>query len=233
MHQGSDPRWGSPLALGSDKNWCVPDVIALFVANAGVVLEAFADPRVGAAWQEPSVLEHQTVGGLAGHLARAGIWVVAEYLDEGVPDRPLDFESAGAYYAAAVAFSTEKSQSGIRARGAEAAAAGQQALVERAKRSLDDLTPRLQQLGPDHVMSAIGGMVMRLGDYLVARMVEQVVHLDDLARSVGAEPWSLPEASVDLVIATGIEIARRSKGDTATVRALYRSDYTDRVFPVL
>ena len=37
-------------------------------------------PCTQAVWEAlvPAVLEEQTVGGLAGHLARGGVWVVAE-----------------------------------------------------------------------------------------------------------------------------------------------------------
>ena len=43
---------------------------------------------------------------------------------------------------------------------------------------------------------------MRLDDYLVTRLVEQVVHLDDLARSLGVESWPVPDDHVKLVLET-------------------------------
>jgi hypothetical protein len=71
----------------------------------------------------------------------------------------------------------------------------------------------------------------RLDDYLLTRLVEQVVHLDDLARSLGVEPWpNAPEAQA-LVISCGAEIGRRRFGDAAMIRALYRADVG--VLPVL
>ena len=41
-----------------------------FLAGAEVVVAAVADTRVGEAWERPSVLDDQTIGSLAGHLAR-------------------------------------------------------------------------------------------------------------------------------------------------------------------
>ena len=74
---------------------------------------------------------------------------------------------------------------------------------------------------------------MALSDYLVTRVVEQAVHLDDLARSVGRETWALPEAHQALAIDVATEMACRIHGPTATVRALYRKGFADSVFPVL
>ena len=66
----------------------------LFLANAAVVLAAVSDPAVANAWDDDSILEGQTIGSLAGHLARGSVWVVGDYLDPDPPDRPVDFEIA-------------------------------------------------------------------------------------------------------------------------------------------
>lgn len=73
--------------------------VNLFLEGARVVASALASPTVRDAWNCPSVLEEQQVSGLAGHLARGGIWVVAAYLDADIPDGPVDIESAGEYFA--------------------------------------------------------------------------------------------------------------------------------------
>jgi hypothetical protein len=41
-----------------------------FLTAARIVVEAIDSPRVAARWDQPSVPADQTVGGLAGHLAR-------------------------------------------------------------------------------------------------------------------------------------------------------------------
>ena len=76
------------------------------------------------------------------------------------------------------------------------------------------------------------GLVIRLDHYLVTRIVEQVVHLDDLARSVGRDSWPTPEADA-LVVAIGAEIGLRRRGSTAMIRALYRQGFTEGTIPVL
>ncbi len=63
-------------------------------------------------------------------------------------------------------------------------------------------------------------------------IVEQVVHLDDLARSVDRDPWPVPEGAQLLAIHVGIDVARLRHGGTETLRCLYRSRL-DPVLPVL
>lgn len=209
------------------------DVTKLYLTVAEVVVEAVADPEVAEAWDQPSVLEEQTVGGLVGHLARGGVWLVGEYLDGGVPDRPIDVASAGEYFARFATASTSESLRAIRDRGAVAAAQGHAAVVEEARTRLSALGPRLRSTRSDQRVAVIGGRVMHLSDYLATRLVEQLVHLDDLARSLGHDPYPVPEAATSLVISVGGDVARRRHGDVAVLRALYRNGFAGPVFPTL
>jgi len=208
-------------------------ILEVFLGGAQVIATALADPAVADAWDRPSVLEDQTVGGLAGHLARGGVWVVADYLDGGVPDGPADIGGAGEYFAIVMSAATAEDHHGNRARGAAVAAAGGDELRRDVGQRLDALGPRLRSLPMSLLLTVIGGRVMRLDDYLATRILEQVVHLDDLARSVDREPWSLPTGATDLAIAVGADIACRRTGSTALVRALFRRGFAESVLPVL
>lgn len=86
-------------------------------------------------------------------------------------------------------------------------------------------------MSPDHLVTVAYGKVIRLGDYLLTRVVEQVVHLDDLARSVGLEPWTMPTDAVDVAVEVGLDVARRRRGDTAVLRALYRQGFAADALP--
>jgi Mycothiol maleylpyruvate isomerase N-terminal domain len=205
--------------------------IGLFLAGASVVVEAVGSEVVGRKWGEPSVLEEQTVGSLAGHVARGGIWVVQDYLGVGSPAGPVDFESAGQYFAHFADHASAADHQAIRDRGAAVAAEGQAAVAAKARASLEALRDSLPVAGPDRLVSVIASQVMRLEDYLATRIVEQVVHLDDLGRSVGAE-WAMPEASVTLVLEVGVDVGVRRRGSAAMTRALYRHGFAD-VLPVL
>lgn len=195
----------------------------LFLANAEVVLTAVSDPRVADAWTDESILEDQTVGSLAGHLARGSVWVVGDYLDPPPPDGPVDFDSAAQYFAAVASALTSDDHAAIRDRGAAVAAGGHQVVVAQLTNHLGELRERLANDPADRLVAVFAGNVMRLDDYLLTRLVEQVVHLDDLASSLGIEPWSnVPDAEA-LVVGCGAEVGRLRFGGRAMIRALFRN----------
>jgi len=210
-----------------------PEIATLFLAGARTVAAAIADPSVADAWTRPSVLEDQLVSSLAGHLARGGVWVVADYLDAPAPAGPVDCESAGDYFATFANAASPEDHRAIRDRAAAIGSVGQEELLRTLHERLDGLGPQLMALEPERPIAVIAGKVMRLEDYLTTRIVEQTVHLDDLARSVGRDPWPLPPANESLTIAVGVDIAQRRSGSAAVIRALYRQGLTGSALPVL
>lgn len=200
-----------------------------FLAGARIVVDAIGSPAVATRWDQPSVLADQTVGGLAGHLARGAVWVVGDYLDQPAPAEPK-FVSADHYFAAHAELSDEANGRAIRERGAAIAAAGSDVVAAEAARRLAALEERLRAEPADRITVVAGGS-MRLDDYLVTRLVEQVVHLDDLARSVDTEPFPVPADHVRVVLQIGTLIGLRRCGPAAMIRALYRDDTT--ALPVL
>ena len=209
------------------------EIVEVFLQGAQVVAAALADPAVVAAWDLPSVLEEQRVGGLAGHLARGAVWVVSDYLDVGVPAGPVDFSCAGEYFVALASAASPEDHRAVRERGAQVAAAGHEELRRTLDQRLATLGPRLRSCEVRQQIAVIGGKVMRLDDYLTTRIVEQVVHLDDLARSVGCAPWPLPTRAAEVTVAVGADIAVRRSSSTAVIRALYRRGWSEAVLPVL
>jgi hypothetical protein len=200
-----------------------------FLVGARIVVNAIDSPAVAAKWDQPSVLADQTVGGLAGHLARGAVWVVGEYLDQVAPS-DTTFEAADHYFATHASMSDETTDRAVRERGAAVAAAGHDVVAAEAGQRLAALEVRLPAEPADRITVVAGG-AMRLDDYLVTRLVEQVVHLDDLARSVDVEPWPVPDDHVRAVLQTGTLIGLRRFGAVAMLRALYRDDTT--ALPVL
>ena len=201
-----------------------------FLDGARVVVDAISLPAVAAAWDAPSVLAEQTVGGLAGHLARGAVWLVGEYLDQPEPTAAM-FESAEEYFAAFTGSVTEEANRAVRERGAAVAAAGSEAVAAQAAAGLAALEVRLPAERPDRRTVVAGGATMSLDDYLVTRVIEQVVHLDDLARSIGRDEFPTPEANVRLVLATGVWCGLRRSGAGPMIRALFRDDAS--ALPVL
>lgn len=209
-----------------------------FLAGAHAVLAALSDPAVAAAWDQPSVLADQTVGSLAGHLARGGVWVVGDYLDLDPP--PAATFATTAAYCAQVADLDDADHQAIRDRGTALAQRGPDGVVGELAARLPALEARLAAEPADRLLPVFGGG-MALDAYLATRLVEQVVHLDDLARSVPglavAGPEDLPDdlaAAIAVVAAIGTEVAVARHGAAAVVRHLFRTDVPGpAVVPVL
>lgn len=190
-----------------------------FLRGARAVLAALSDPVVAAAWDRPSVLADQTVGGLAGHLARGGVWVVGDYLDL-APPPAVTFDSTAAYCAQIGGLGDADHQA-IRDRGAALAAEGPAAVVSELAARLPALEARLAAEPADRLLPVFGGG-MALDAYLGTRLVEQVVHLDDLARSVPELVVAVPPDLVATVAALGTAIAVERHGPTTVLRHLFR-----------
>lgn len=193
-------------------------------SNACAILE---HPELGSHWTKPSVLTEFSVAGLAGHLLR-GILTVEKYLDEpSSVDAPL---SAVEYYQAAGLNSDPDSELNrdIRTRGDEMAAAGATLVAAAARTALHHLRDRLAAEDPRRVMTVLGGAAITLEEYLRTRVVELVVHSDDLVLSIGiGDDYVVSVATSGVAIETLVGLARARHGDVAVLRALTRRELDD------
>jgi hypothetical protein len=198
-------------------------VVATFLATGRVAADLIASPEVAAAWDGPSALREFTVRGLAGHLLRATGSVEA-YLARPEPSgEPI---GAAAYYVQAVDEPDIDSEihRAIRQRGEEQAAGGYESVVAEARAVLDRLAERLAAEPRGRVVRAYKDLVLSIDDYLVTRLIELVVHVDDLAVSVGLPVPELPAEATGLAIGALVEAARLKHGDVAVLRALARRE---------
>lgn len=194
-----------------------------FLETGRVAAALLAAPEVRRAWDSPSALPELTVRGLAGHLLRATGSVVA-YLDRPEPEgEPI---GAAEYYAAAVEESDVHSDvhRAIRQRGEEEAAGGHAAVARKSYEVLDLLERRLAAEPPERKVRAYKDLVLEIDDYLVTRLIELVVHVDDLAVSAGVAVPGLPPEATRLAIAALVETARVRHGDLPVLRALSRRE---------
>lgn len=205
------------------------DTRRLFLVVAAATRPLLADPAVAAAWDRPSALEQLTVGALAGHLGRA-IATTVDYLGAAPPPPgALRLDPAG-YFLSIEGLGGEmvdldsSLHRHIRRRSEEAAAGGHTAVLGRWDEAVVELDEALTGPPADHELAVLDGRAMRLDDYLVTRVIELVVHADDLAASIDRSPPPVPEAATGLVITTLVGVARRSHGDLAVVRALTRRE---------
>lgn len=178
----------------------------------------------GGRWGEPSALDGMTIGDLAAHTARA-VTNVSRYLDADAPNGPPQVDAAG-YFLAVEGLGDPESDTnrGVLARAAEESALGFHAVLDRLDDDTAALTGRLAEEPGERTVMVFGDLVMTLDEYLVTRMVELVVHGDDLAASLDETEPVFPQAVTQGVIDTLTEMARRRHGDAAVVRALTRRE---------
>jgi hypothetical protein len=84
------------------------------------------------------------------------------------------------------------------------------------------LESRLSSLPPEQRIAVTSGRVTRFSDDLETRILEQTVRLDDLARSVGGAPWSMPDDAVTRALRVGVEIGLLRFAGTARLCTMFR-----------
>ena len=184
-----------------------------------------AHPRVEDGWHEASALERMTLGSLTAHLARA-VFNVERYLDASPEDPGDEAIDAPGYFAAIIrtADLDDPIAADVRTRSDRDALEGWPSLVERFDAAVESLKLRLEGEPRTRKLRVFGGHVMRLDDYLITRLVECVVHADDLAISIGAPTPAFDAGVLEAAIGAMVDTARLRHGDIAVVRALSRRE---------
>jgi hypothetical protein len=197
------------------------DARSVYIGAAEHALVLIAHEQVGERWTDDSLLPGMTVGQLASHLARS-ILQVEWFLDADIGDGPA--MGADEYFAGAELVDRESPRNlGVRERSAETATLGHAAVLGEARLSLERLRSRLGSEPPSRRLEAFG-RVLLLDDYLRTRIVEILVHCDDLAPSAELPaPAFAPEAG-DIAIGVLVGAARMRHGDPAVLRALSRRE---------
>lgn len=200
------------------------DVVEGYLSAAEAAGELLALPAVADRWDQPSALEHWSVAGLAGHLARA-VFTVEGSLVSPNDDAPSVMDAV-AYYAASPVEDLDPSSeiaTRIRARGVEAAGAGSMDLLLRYRAGLGEVRELLSTT-PESQKVSIFGQVLTLREWLRTRTVEIVVHCDDLCASVGCPEAVFPQPVFDDVIGILAGVASRRRGSQALLRTLARPE---------
>ena len=159
-------------------------IVAAFIRAARVAGAVVASPEVAAAWDRDSALEQMTVGSVAGHLFLV-VRRVDKHLDEPEPTRP----PVRALIATRGCASRERKTSTARITASYATTARTSAVgartTSRPRTSTGSsrVAARLATHCPAVV--AVGELVIDFREYLSTRIVELLVHADDLAVSVG------------------------------------------------
>lgn len=214
-----------------------------FLQTAGSAVALLRDPAVAAAWDQPAVLAGFKVSGLAGHLARQ-IFLVPRLLAQPIPDGPalslLGHYEAVPWVVAAppsppdpaspdpaspYPASPDQEPDRVIAGGEAEAAIGAAALAASAAATVTALTAALPAEPPGRLVHLPWGpWNLPLDDFLVTRMMEILVHSDDLALSAGVPTPALPQPVTDLVLGLLVKVAARTHGPTPVLRALSRAE---------
>ncbi|WBB79782.1 maleylpyruvate isomerase N-terminal domain-containing protein [Micromonospora sp. WMMD882] len=195
----------------------------LTAARSAVAL--LGEPAVAQRWDEPSALAEFRVGGLAAHLA-VQLFRVPTMLDAPAgSDDPIDLMAHFGRVPWVDAALDDEVSVAVRRIGDELAAPGPTALLARAGATLDELPGRLADAPADRTVRVPpGGWSLTLDDFLVTRLVEIAVHVDDLAVSVGLGTPELPSEVIDPVLTLLARLSVRRHGQPAVLRAFSRAE---------
>lgn len=197
--------------------------VGAFLAAARYAGDVLASPVLAAAWTRDSALPRMTVGAVAGHLFLV-IRRVDKHLD--APEEIATGARAIANYGW-LRVQTEEDldrpdHQTVRADGDHVANWGWQAVAAAYAERVNKLDARLATGCPETVVLASG--VMDFQAYLATRVVDVLVHADDLAASVGLTPSDLPADAATVAIELLVDAARSIHGDLEILRSLTRSE---------
>jgi 2-dehydropantoate 2-reductase len=202
------------------------EVITTFLRCGEAAAQLLQHDDVGRAWSRPSALTGYDVAGLAGHLARAVI-TVERYLDTPLTQPSPTLTDAAGYFATVLADADpvdSELHRAIRDRSAATASGGQSALVGRLRDAVARMRVILGEADTSTVIEVRDGLVLPLAEYLATRIVELVVHIDDLAVSIDRSPPELPESAYLITASVLARTAVLRVDGPRTVRALARPE---------
>ena len=206
-----------------------------FLAAAHAALDLASLPEVEEVWEKDSVLPRMSVGMLTAHLVRQVV-ISAELL--AAPSLPAGSQrpvrSARQHYDAApwVRATSLDDPAMDRTRDEAEAAQGFVRCLSRGLSAYGDLHAVLDAQAASSEGRSAAAVIdltwqewaLPRPDFLLTRMVEIVVHSDDLARSVGVPTPSFSPSVLDPVLhlLTDLSVARH--GQAAVISALSRAE---------
>ncbi len=207
-------------------------VRALVVEAVEAAADLMARPSVAAQWDEPSALDGMTVGALSAHLVRAAGATIA-YLDRTPADTPDDGDllTPITYFHAALDSPIHEQ---IKTVSAKESTIGYEATLAKCRTLAIEMKSRLAVEPESRLVGALGGRLLTLDDFCRTRLIEVLLHMDDLAVSVDEVRPETDPAGPAIVVDICVGIARRVHGDWSTLYALARAERASGtpVFPV-
>jgi hypothetical protein len=220
-------RYAAASARGGSVRPVTDPVARQFPAAAELAGALVTDPAVAARWADESACPGMTVGGLAHHLAGQGSSAVRLLTTAPTADEPIPLLEHYRRAAWVRSAPDEEANTGIRDDSNESAVGGPAVLADLVSADLAALPGALAPVlagerAPDTVHIPWQGWSLSTDDFLITRLMEIVVHSDDLAASVELQPPTWPDAVLAPVLALLSGVAVERHGQAAVVRALSR-----------
>jgi hypothetical protein len=198
-----------------------------YLVAAASAFELIGRVEVMQRWDDASALEQMTVGAVAAHLASQVLSVRAAVTagKGATTEQPVPLLEHYDRVRWVRAGLDDESNVTIRDGAASAAADGHGAVVAAVQQALTDIGTAFEaaQL-PPAIRMPWWDWSLSFDDFLVTRMMEIVVHADDLAVSVDVAPREFPDAVLGPVLALLVGISMRRHGQAAVVRTLSRRE---------
>jgi hypothetical protein len=206
-----------------------PEDVATYFGAVEWLLDVLGRDEVARAWLEPSALTRYSTGGIAAHAVQGGILRLEQLLLEPEPTgtRRVDIPEFFGPNRMASVDDDDPLFVLLRAGAEDGAGAGPAALLETARQSVTALEELLPATPADRAIPLVrvpDGQVP-LSEYLRTRVLEVVVHGDDVVASIdGWHPPDPPEVAVDVCLTMCLQLARARAGGVGALRAFTRAE---------
>jgi hypothetical protein len=202
---------------------------AALIRAAEALTPLVSPPEVASVWDRESALPGMTIGGLTRHLVSQPESAVEFLRIRPVPSHAPVVSLAELYertdwFAAPV---DAEENTSIRDDFNAMAAGGQEHSIAILEQALAELPEAIAGAG-DTTYVPWQDACVATDDFLVVRLMEVVVHADDLAVSVGLEAPAFDDDVLHPALALMAMLASRRHGQDAVVRALSRAERAAR-----
>ncbi|WP_432901482.1 maleylpyruvate isomerase N-terminal domain-containing protein [Micromonospora matsumotoense] len=194
-----------------------------FLDVAEIAASLLREPLMAERWSTPSALPDFSTGGLARHLANQVTHTVTFLAaEQGASPIPVLEHFTGNAWVTSGVDSADNVD--IRRRSEQAAASTTATdLAADVDAALAELRVTVPAQSADHVVD-LGDWGLQVDDFLLTRVMELVVHVDDLAVSLGVPTPPIPPAAAEATIHLLGSLAAWRHGSLKVIRALARHE---------
>jgi hypothetical protein len=194
-----------------------------FLDAAETAAALLREPALAGRWSSPSALPDFTTGGLARHLANQVTHTVDHLAAAaGRSAIPVLEHFTGNTWVTSGADSADNID--IRRRSEQAAVSTTAPdLADAVDAALTELRVAVPAQPPERIVD-LGEWGLTVDDFLLTRVIELVVHVDDLAVSLGRPTPPLPDTAAEATIRLLSRLAAWRHGSVPVIRALARQE---------